>query len=114
MFQSHVDSLIKTVNKLIQRKKTPENVMIKYEHATYLGCPFWSNQVPVNEVRPSGVYVPMGRTSCLVSVKLIDLYQALKGAKGVEYKELKTGRAEAETTGGGGGEVKAEDATVNG
>ena len=113
MLQSNVDSLKKTVNALIKRRVPPDSVMILHKHAIYLGCQFWSNTVPVNEVTPSGLHVPM-ETKWLVSVKLFDLYNSLKVATGVEYQELKISKPEVQAESGGSREPKTKDDTVDG
>ena len=93
MFQSGIDVIKKSVNELIKRQKPPENVMIRYDHAAYLGCQYWSNGVPIQTISKAGLAMPV-TGQILVSVKLLDLYNSLKVATGVEYQELRISKPE--------------------
>lgn len=83
MFAYQIRSMRATINRLLKQRRPPSQVGILLEHATYLKCKFHF----AKSVRPEGLErepllgKPFGS---MVMVRLQDIYQALKNAKGID------------------------------
>ncbi len=87
MFQYNIDDMRDAIGRIVARERPPEIVRIKLIHAEYLGVKWWfSKPIEEKRTRRSKVVtgVPYGTVVC---VYVLDLYNALKDAQGVEVKD---------------------------
>lgn len=86
MFEFQIRSMRQTINKLLKQRRPPAEVGIMLEHANYLECKFHA----APSIRPagySGCGIPGKPVGSMVMVRLSDLYNALKKAKGIDEQQ---------------------------
>ena len=71
-----------TVAKLARRRKTAQTVVIKQEHADYLGLYYPPNK------RVEFATEIIGKRMSLVRVSFVQLFQKIRDAKGVEEETV--------------------------
>ena len=90
VFQYQVVEMQVAIDRLLQHSKPVRTVVIKKDHAEYLGVPYIASKPQTTPRRPSPLGGRMGKPyGLLVTVVLLDLFMKLQGATGVDEKARK-------------------------